>query len=137
MLIAVAVGLLLEIRKPGNDLLSHPERAVPSAKQGVNFLSVFGRAPPEGTLLFPGASLRVRPRAGRVLRCKSSANGLPGGRRSMHMHLPHSCAAPPGFPLRPLTRFSRGCSCGSRVCFSSCLEKPASDTPYTVKTPVP
>ena len=53
-------------KKPGNDLLSHRQAAVPSANQGVNFR--VGRAPPEGMCLAHRCFVPCRPRAGCVLR---------------------------------------------------------------------
>jgi hypothetical protein len=66
--------MVWQIKKPGNDLLSHRQAAVPSAKQGVDFR--VERAPPAGAHSLSEGPVALPPRAGRVLRSKSSANGL-------------------------------------------------------------
>jgi hypothetical protein len=91
-----------QIKKPGNDLLSHRqaavreyalgEYAVPSAEQGVNFR--VGRAPPEGRVGRQRPPPATQPpssrRAGRVLR----------GFRPREYALPHRSRVGLG-PLRP------------------------------------
>jgi hypothetical protein len=74
-----------------------------SPEEGRRMGERSGRAPPEGTPRSARRNLRDRPRAGRVLRFKSLANGPQCSGCCWYPLLPRPRAAPAGFPLRPLT----------------------------------